>query len=238
MWNAPSWTVRLLYPPYVSIAQRVRSNRLLTRCLFKARLPKGLKATWDFTTLVLRHALLQRRPVGTRALEVGVGQAALLPIYLARKLGVKADGVDVVADRVQSSRQVARYNSIALYIWQSDLFENVRDKYDLIFFNAAYIPTRFGQLQDITGRGQLDDARAWDGGPNGTDTITRFLAQSPHFLTFGGEILLGVNNFYVSDARISQIVQTSALVLVDRITVLLSPSTVYVLRHKESRDDK
>lgn len=238
MYNSSAWTVRLLYPLYVPINKRVRNNRLLIRYLFKAQLPKGLKATWDFTTLVLRHALLQRRPIGIRVLEVGVGQAALLSIYLARKFGVKADGVDIIADRVRSSRRVAQYNSIALHIWQSDLFENIRGKYDLIFFNAAYIPTRFGELHDITGHYQLGDAQAWDGGAKGTDTIIRFMVQSPPFLMPGGEILLGVNNFYVSDAHISQTVQTSTLVLVDRITALLNPSTVYVLHHKESPYDK
>ncbi len=230
--------VKRLFPFYLPFAQFIRGHPLLIRYLFKVRLRKGDKVTWDFTTLVLKHALRKRVLKNGSVLEIGVGQAALLSIYLARKFGIKADGVDIVADRVKRSKQVAQYNSIPIRIWQSDFFQHVDNTYDLIHWNASYIPTDFGKECNLTHREELGDSRAWDGGSDGTDAINRFLNQAPLYLTPGGEILLGVNRFYVPKERIIRIIQSSSLVVFDCISRPLNPSVVYVLRHKEIQNEK
>jgi release factor glutamine methyltransferase len=233
--------VKLLYPLYLSIIQPLRSHPLLIRYLFKVRLYKGEKVSWDFTTLALKHALYKRlsrhHDSNISVLEIGVGQAALLCIYLARKFGIKADGVDIVADRVSRSNRAARYNSIPLRIWRSDFFQKIEGKYDLIFWNASYIPTGFGEHYNLTGREDLGDKRAWDGGSDGTHAIKRFLNQAPRYLTPNGEILLGVNTFYVSKTLICQILRDTFLVTSERISTPFNPSAVYVLRYKK-KDNK
>ena len=233
--------VKLFYPLYIFVIQLIRTNPLLIKYLFKARLLKnrfckGGKVSWDFTTLTLKHALKQRlshiQHTNISILEIGVGQAALLCIYLARKFGIKADGVDIIPQRVERSKQVVQYNSLDLRIWQSDFFQQVVDKYDLIFWNASYIPTSFGKHHQLTGRGDLGDQRAWDGGSDGTRAIQRFLTQAPSFLAPGGEILLGVNQFYVPEESISRLLQQTSLTLHERISRRFNPSVVYVLKNK------
>lgn len=232
-----SWPVgRLLFPVYNAVARRLRTNPLLIRYLFRVRLPMGVRPSWDWTTLALRRALAARIVPGLSVLEIGVGEGALLAIYLTRAHDAAPDGVDILMDRVRSSQIVAHRNSASLRIWQSDLFDNVEGTYDLVYFNAAYIPTEFGETQDLTRRGGFDDPRAWDGGSDGTETVVRFLAAAPQFLNPHGEALLGVNNFYVPDARMSEIIRASRLSLVKRYTIPLNPSSAYLLRRREDSD--
>jgi methylase of polypeptide subunit release factors len=223
--------VQRLYPVYLPIAQWVRSHPLLIRWFFGVRLPKGEKISWDFTTLALRYALRKRLSPPVSVLEIGVGQAALLCIYLARKQGIQADGVDIVPERAAHSQQVARYNAVPLHIRQSDLFEKVRNTYDVIFWNAAYIPTGFGNKHRLTHRQDLGDRRAWDGGDDGTEPIRRFLHQVPRYLNANGRILLGVNRFYVPETTMARLLETVPLVMVERMSRPFNPSVVYILRH-------
>ncbi len=241
--NFLSWISKLIYPLYslyLPIAQSVRSNRFLIRCLFKVRLHKRDKVSWDFTTLALKHALRKgiSKNTKTSVLEIGIGQAALLCIYLAREAGVKPDGVDIIVDRVKHSIRIAQYNSVPIRLWQSDFFENVENKYDLIFWNASYIPTGFGRHYRLSQREEVGSNRAWDGGSDGTAAIKRFLSQAPHYLKPEGKILLGVNRFYVRGKNISPLIQTNSLEVIDHISRFLNPSVVYVLHQGGSENEK
>lgn len=225
--------VNLLYPLYLAIAKSIRTQPLLIRYLFKVRLHNEKNISWDFTTLILKRALRKRIKPDMSVLEIGVGRAALLCIYLARSFNLKPDGVDIIPDRVESSLRIAQYNNTPLDIRQSNFFEQVEKKYDLIFWNASYIPTGFGTKHHLTLQDDLGDARAWDGGDHGADAIDRFLSQAPHFLTEKGEILLGVNHFHVPRENISLIIQKHSLSVIDVISRPFNPSLVYVLAKKE-----
>ncbi|BBL45688.1 putative S-adenosylmethionine-dependent methyltransferase [Nanobdella aerobiophila] len=71
----------------------------------------------------------------------------------------------------------------------SDLFSNINDKYDLIFFNPPYLPEVENEEMEV---------RRWvSGGRNGYETINRFLYQSINKLNKFGEILIimsSINN--------------------------------------------
>jgi release factor glutamine methyltransferase len=68
---------------------------------------------------------------------------------------------------------------------QGDLFTPVKavEGFDLILFNAPYLPSKHVQ----------DDSwleRAWAGGQRGRQVIDRFVCESPKYLKKGGRILL------------------------------------------------
>ena len=67
---------------------------------------------------------------------------------------------------------------------RADLFSGIRGRFDLIIFNAPYLPTAPAERVD----GWLD--RAWNGGDDGRAVINRFLGQAPAFLADRGSILL------------------------------------------------
>lgn len=230
-----------LYPLYLSVFHPIRRNHWLIRKIFGVRLEGGETVSWDFTTLALKRVLRQRIRFrgagGLSVLEIGVGQGALLSIFLARGPGVYADGVDVAPERVSSSVRVCRYNGLPLRIWQSDFFEHVEGRYDVIFWNAAYIPTGFGERHGLTARPDTGDQRAWDGGGDGAESIGRFLARAGQSLKPEGEILLGFNRFHVSPGRIMEGLPSAGLAAAGQISTLLNPSMVLILRIKGS-DDK
>ena len=60
----------------------------------------------------------------------------------------------------------------------SDLFSNIKDKFDLIIFNPPYLPSTNIKHIDL------------DGGKNGTQVITNFLKQAKAHLKKEGKILL------------------------------------------------
>lgn len=62
----------------------------------------------------------------------------------------------------------------------SNLFQKIKDKFDLIIFNPPYIPTKKSTFKytDL------------DGGKNGTEIIEKFLKKAKQFLKKNGKILL------------------------------------------------
>jgi methylase of polypeptide subunit release factors len=225
-----------VYPLYFRLVQIPRENHAVIRLLFKVRVPKGMRVTWDFTDLALRRALNKYKPTSGSALEIGTGMGAVLTNYLRSISSLKLDGVELIAERVKSSQAVSDYNRSGARVWQSDLFQNVEGKYDLVFHNAAYMPK--GLVKDVlSGIGRTDD-RFWHGGEEVASSMTRFFAQAAEHLNPGGTVMLGANNFYVPDEKITGLIKAGPLKLIDRVTMTFNPSSVYVLRIKEKTDDK
>jgi len=161
---------------------------------------------------------------------------AVLTNYLRSISSLKLDGVDLIEERVKSSQTVSDYNQSGARIWQSDLFQNVEGKYDLVFHNAAYMPA--GLIKDVlTGIGRTDE-KFWDGGEDIASLLSRFISQAAEHLNPGGKVMLGVNNFYVPDEKIMDLIKAGPLQLIDRVTMPFNPSSVYILKAKDKPNDK
>lgn len=65
---------------------------------------------------------------------------------------------------------------------QSNLFENINDKFDLIIFNPPYLPKDSNEPED--------SALTTTGGEKGSEIIEEFLKQAKEHLTKNGRILL------------------------------------------------
>ncbi len=65
---------------------------------------------------------------------------------------------------------------------QSDLFKNIKDKFDLIIFNPPYLPKDPNEPED--------SALTTTGGEKGSEIIEEFLKQAKNYLTNNGRILL------------------------------------------------
>lgn len=215
---------RLAHP----LVMRVRTHPWLVRALFGVDLPSGVRPHWDTTTLLLRHVLRREAAGRHTCLEVGIGQAALLCLGLARDSEVQVDGIDVADDRVESSLGVATHNGLRARFWRSDLFGDVEDWYDLVFFNPPYVPTEEGRRLRLSERLGTHD-QVWDGGPEGTNVLQRFLSEVPRHVNPGGRVVFGVQGFHVPDARVCALLAGKPLVLLERVTLPLNPSVVYVL---------
>ncbi|RQW79107.1 MAG: hypothetical protein EHM79_20920 [Geobacter sp.] len=181
----------------------VRQNSFLTKLLFGVRTNNNERIHWDFTTLLLKKCLKNYIHGESKILEVGTGPYALLSVYLAKKFKCHIESCDINREYVGNSALIARENNAEIMIYQSDLFEAVKDKFDLIFFNSVYIPEQTGIKLGIS---RLHKYKTdWCGGVDGVTTIKKYLSSCGLFLNSGGKVFLGFNPHYLEFGKIKNI---------------------------------
>ena len=130
---------------------------------------------------LLAEVVAKRVKPKMHVLDMGTGSG--IQAFSATKAGariVMAVDVDEQAlDHV--TQQIKEKNILNIRVQQSDLFSNIgeHDLFDIIIFNAPYLP------DDVN-----DPDIALDGGVQGHELITKFLAQAKNHLLPNGEILL------------------------------------------------
>jgi len=122
---------------------------------------------------------------GEKVLDMGTGSGILA--IIAAGQGTQVTAVDINPQALECARRNAQKNKVKIDFLESDLFENVKGKFDLILFNAPYVPTEAKELGDIESVG-------WDGGEQGRRVIIRFLKAAPRFLKPKGRIILMVSS--------------------------------------------
>ena len=111
-------------------------------------------------------------------LEIGIGSG--IQLEAAKKVGIKNEnifGVDVNIDAVKHC------NNLGFNCFESDLFENVQGKFDVVAFNPPYLP------EDK----EIEDAESkliTTGGKTGSEIINKFLIQAKEHLNSKGKIFL------------------------------------------------
>lgn len=122
---------------------------------------------------------------GAEVMDVGAG-SGLLAILAAEKAG-NVLALDVNPFAVRCTKANAALNSVEskLGFMQADLLTalNPKAKFDLILFNAPYIPSDEHESESWIGR-------SWAGGVNGREVVDRFIMQVPPHLKACGRVLL------------------------------------------------
>jgi release factor glutamine methyltransferase len=122
---------------------------------------------------------------GDFVLDIGTGCGILSVVAAARAACVVATDVNPYA--IRCARENAKLNGVIdrMLFVQGDLFEplTTEAKFDLILFNAPYLP-----VDDVDGCSWL--GRAWSGGTAGRQVLDRFICESPRHLGQDGQILL------------------------------------------------
>ena len=122
---------------------------------------------------------------GAQVLDVGVG-CGMLGILAAEKAG-SVVAVDLNPYAVFCARENASFNNLRckMAFIQTDLLTalNERARFDLILFNAPYLPAAESEEDSWIGR-------SWAGGINGRKVIDRFISEAQVHLNPDGRILL------------------------------------------------
>ena len=124
--------------------------------------------------------LIDKNPA-LRFLEIGAGSG--IHLSTAEKTGVKKENIfssDIDEDSVNHCNLLG-YNCV-----NSDLFENITGKYDLIIFNPPYLPE--------DSKEPTNSKTATTGGKKGDEIILRFLEQAKKYLNKKGVIFLLASN--------------------------------------------
>jgi len=119
---------------------------------------------------------------GERALEMGCG-SGLIAMHMA-KAGACVTAVDTDERAVTATRNSALMNDLQVRMVLSDLFHEVKGRFDLIVFNPPYLR---GEVQ-----GQED--LCWAGGEDGVKLTDRFLHEAKDHLEPGGRLLLLISD--------------------------------------------
>jgi len=120
---------------------------------------------------------LKRKNPNLKLLEIGIGSG--IQLETALKAGIKKEnilGTDINEEAVNYCKRLG-FSSI-----KSDLFENIRGKFDIIVFNPPYLPE--DKKEPKISR------TATTGGKKGSEIIKRFLKQAKGYLKEGGRIFL------------------------------------------------
>jgi release factor glutamine methyltransferase len=106
-------------------------------------------------------------------LEIGCG-SGFQSIVLALK-GLSMLAVDINPDALENTQLNAEKLGLNIQVEESDLFEQVQGRFDLIVFNPPYVLSE--AIKD----------KSVDGGEKGRMLLDRFLMALPNHLSDGGE---------------------------------------------------
>ena len=115
---------------------------------------------------------------GESVLEIGCG-SGVVSLHCAKN-GCKVMAVDINPEAVKATKENAAANNLKLKVVESDLFDNVGGKFDMIIFNLPYVPVEDSGV----------DAKAWSGGTDGLGPLSRLLGGCHDYLNQGGRIVI------------------------------------------------
>jgi len=122
--------------------------------------------------LLLKH--IKEYAKDKKVLEIGTGSGILA--FEASKYAKSVLATDINKNAIHNAKQKTLPKNLK-FIY-SNLFSNVRGKFDLILFNPPYLPSKEIEYIEL------------DGGNNGTEIIEKFLKQAGKFLNKQGKILM------------------------------------------------
>ena len=129
---------------------------------------------------------LDVRP-GERILEIGCG-SGVVSIHCAKN-GCSVTSVDVNPSAVECTKENAQLNGVGIDVRESDLFQNVPERFDTIIFNLPYLP--------VIDEGEL--AKAWSGGEDGMGPLPRLMTESKDHLYDNGRVVIVVSSLMDQD---------------------------------------
>jgi len=122
---------------------------------------------------------------GAKVLDVGAG-CGILGILAAKKAS-NVVAIDLNPYAIRCAKENSALNHVRgkMDFIQADLFSALNSEayFDLIVFNAPYLPSNEGEAESWIGR-------SWAGGKSGREVIDRFISEVPLHLKREGKVLL------------------------------------------------
>ena len=114
-----------------------------------------------------------------------------IAVALQKALNCKVDAVEIDSNCCSIIKQNAKLNDTPVEVIQSNMFDKVTKKYDLIVSNPPYISTKSITHLDRSVR-DFEPIKALDGGEDGLDFYRIICNQSIHHLKEDGQLALEI----------------------------------------------
>jgi release factor glutamine methyltransferase len=127
-----------------------------------------------------------------RFCEIGVGSGCISVSILANAAKATSVGVDISPATLKVAQRNAERHIRAtrLALLESDVFDTVTGKFDLIVSNPPYIPK--GDIDSLQAEVKFEPHSALDGGDDGLIVIERIIEDAPKSLKERGSLLLEI----------------------------------------------
>jgi len=141
-------------------------------------------------TYLLLNYLEKQDLEDKKFLDMGTGNGKIA--LKAAKKGAKVTAADINSEAINYARQKAKQKGLKIEFVESDLFENIEDKYDIIAFNPPYLPGKKG----------LGDEKIWRGGEKGIETTEQFLnAVNDYLRPSGSAFVIASSRAEIDDLK-------------------------------------
>ncbi|MCL2296658.1 MAG: methyltransferase [Methanomassiliicoccaceae archaeon] len=125
---------------------------------------------------------------GERVLEIGCG-SGIVSMHCALNGGIVVCG-DINKKAVELTKKNMALNSLDADVVETDLYSNIRGKFDTIIFNLPYLP--------VSEEGDL--ALAWSGGEDGLGPLPDLISGAHGHLLPSGRLIVVVSSLMEQDA--------------------------------------
>ena len=120
-------------------------------------------------------------------LEIGTGSGAIA-IALAKNLNLdRIDAIDISKEALKLARKNAKENSVEINFYQSDIFENIEGKFDIIVSNPPYISGKEYEKLPAEIK-NYEPINALLASENGLIFYKKILEKAKEYLTKNGKI--------------------------------------------------
>ena len=156
-----------------------------------------------------------------KVLDVGTGSGVQAIAAAQNKNVASVLATDIQKGAVDYCRKCIKHNKIRLV--QSDLFKNIKGKFDTIIFNPPYLPQEL-KLKDLT----------IEGGKKGYEAIERFLNEANSFLNQDGIILM-VFSSLTKKEKVEELIKNNLLDFeeLEKQHIFFEDIHVYLLRKND-----
>lgn len=142
------------------------------------------------TEILVEHALDKVKD-GKKVLDMCTGSGCIL-LSILKRYQVQGTGADISSEALQVAERNRKHLALPQVEWlQSDLFEKIEEKYDVIVSNPPYIQT--GVIESLQEEVRLHDPYiALDGKEDGLYFYRRIIEDAKAYLEDGGWLLFEI----------------------------------------------
>lgn len=145
----------------------------------------------DTETLVA-EALKIVKP-GMKVMDMCTGSGCILISILKKVPDVEGIGYDISKQALNVAKENAKLNGVVAEFERSDLFEAVKDTFDVIVSNPPYIPTEVITML-MPEVAEFEPIEALDGKEDGLYFYRKIVKECKKYLNIGGMILFEIGH--------------------------------------------